>query len=128
MIPNSACANASAASTSSHAWKRAASVNSARTPGSSIRNEVGSSCMLGLLSTVRNKYAEGCQPLLTRKTHGDPPRQTGGGTAYRNWPPQFGGATSRAQHPGAALSWDGPAPACPGSHALPASDVPPAPA
>src|SRR2546429_8328977 len=46
MMPNSACDSASAASTSSHAWKRAASVNNARTPGSSIRNEVGSSCML----------------------------------------------------------------------------------
>src|SRR5262245_52150125 len=50
MMPNSACASASAASTSSHAWKRAASVNSARTPGSSIRNEVGSSCMLSASS------------------------------------------------------------------------------
>src|SRR5262245_11139066 len=50
MMPNSACASASAASTSSHAWKRAASVNSVRTPGSSIRNEVGSSCMLSVSS------------------------------------------------------------------------------
>ena len=31
-------------------------------------------------------------------------RQTGGGTAYRNWLRQFGGATSRAQHRGAALA------------------------
>ena len=29
------------------------------------------------------------------------------GTAYRNWPRQFGGATSRAQHRGAALGWLG---------------------
>src|SRR5215475_7217013 len=50
MMPKSAWASASAASTSSHAWKRAASVNSARTPGSSIRNEVGSSCILSASS------------------------------------------------------------------------------
>ena len=31
----------------------------------------------------------------------DPPRQTGGGTAYRNWSRQFGGTISRAQHRGA---------------------------
>src|SRR5262245_12635469 len=45
MMPSSACASASAASTSSHDWKRAASVKSARTPGSSIRRDVGSSSM-----------------------------------------------------------------------------------
>src|SRR5262245_52663720 len=45
MMPSSACASASAASTSSHDCKRAASVNSARTPGSSMRREVGSSSM-----------------------------------------------------------------------------------
>src|SRR5215813_8319704 len=45
MMPSSACASASAASTSSHDWKRAASVNSARMPGSSMRREVGSSSM-----------------------------------------------------------------------------------
>src|SRR6266446_3540535 len=50
------------------------------------------------LSTVRSKYTEGCKPLRARKTRGDPPRQTGGGTAYRNWPRQFGRATSHAQH------------------------------
>src|SRR5262245_6078254 len=49
MIPSSACAWASAASTSSHDWKRAASVKSARIPGSAIRSEVGSSSMGGHL-------------------------------------------------------------------------------
>src|SRR5262245_224564 len=45
MMPSWAWAWASAASTSSQDWKRAASVNRARTPGSSIRSEVGSSSM-----------------------------------------------------------------------------------
>src|SRR5262245_4114897 len=45
MMPSSAWASASAASTSSHDWKRAVSLNSARTPGSSMRREVGSSSM-----------------------------------------------------------------------------------
>src|SRR5260370_478777 len=45
MMPSSACARASAASTSNQDWKRADSVNSARTPGSSIRRDVGSSSM-----------------------------------------------------------------------------------
>src|SRR5258706_3128385 len=52
MTPSSACDCARAASTSSHDWNRACSVNSARTPGSSIRSEVGSSSM-GALSQVR---------------------------------------------------------------------------
>src|SRR5262249_2567396 len=52
MMPSSACASASAASTSSHDWKRAASVKSARTPGSSIRREVGSSSMRAHLRQV----------------------------------------------------------------------------
>ena len=49
MMPSSAWAWASAASTSSQDWKREASVNSARTPGSSILSEVGSSSM-GVIS------------------------------------------------------------------------------
>src|SRR5690349_5218151 len=52
MMPSSACAWANAASTSSHDWKRAASVKSARTPGSSIRSEVGSSSMDAHLGDV----------------------------------------------------------------------------
>ena len=66
-------ASASAASTFSHAWKRAASVNRARTPGSSIRNEVGSSwhavCLLSQgyqcqLALAQSPFQQPCGGLL----------------------------------------------------------------
>src|SRR5438445_8656782 len=59
MMPSSACASASAASTSSHDWKRADSVNSARTPGSSMRSEVGSSSMTRQPGDVEAVHARG---------------------------------------------------------------------
>src|SRR5215813_2819125 len=62
MMPSSACASASAASTSSHDWKRAASVNSARTPGSSMRSEVGSSSMGTHLRRLEPVDARGIAP------------------------------------------------------------------
>ena len=50
------------------------------------------------LNTVRSKYTASSKRSVRASQRLNAPRQTGGGTAYRNWSCQFGRATSRAQH------------------------------
>src|SRR5256885_12441430 len=59
LFPYTTLSRPSAASTSSHDWKRAASVKRAGTPGSSIRSEVGSSSTSVHLRHVEPVHARG---------------------------------------------------------------------
>ena len=56
------------------------------------------------LHTVRSKYTASSKRSVRASQRRNAPRQAGVGTAYRNWSCQFGRATSRAQHPCAALA------------------------
>ena len=56
---------------------------------------------VGPASTARREYVPSYQNEMARKNQSFPRAKLG--TAYRNWPRQYGGATSRAQHRYAVL-------------------------